>query len=102
MTIDQWYLKKGKYSFIITNTDSFEKGGMHWWSILDIEPQTDWFFSYLFSVDGLKSFIIQDDKKVIENIPFGTKKLARAVNKRTLVNAKIFLNACKNLTKKIW
>ena len=36
--------KKGKYPFIIANTDSSDKGGTHWWSILDIEPQTDLFF----------------------------------------------------------
>ena len=36
--------KNGKYPFIIANTDSSDKGGTHWWSILDIEPQTDLFF----------------------------------------------------------
>ena len=30
---------KGKYPFIIANTDSREKPGVHWWSILDIEPK---------------------------------------------------------------
>ena len=33
--------KKGKYPFVIANTGSSEKGGAHWWSILDIEPKTD-------------------------------------------------------------
>ena len=27
--------KKGKHPFIIANTNSSEKKGMHWWSILD-------------------------------------------------------------------
>ena len=31
--------KKGKYPFIIANTDSNEKKGLHWWTILDIEPR---------------------------------------------------------------
>ena len=53
--------KKGKYA---------DKGGTHWWSILDIEPRTDLFFFDTFGVDGLKSFIIQDDKKVIEKNTF--------------------------------
>ena len=35
--------KKGKYPFLIANTDSSIKGGTHWWSILDIEPKTDIF-----------------------------------------------------------
>ena len=36
--------KKGKHTFVIANTDSSEKCGMHWRSILDIEPKTDIFF----------------------------------------------------------
>ena len=35
---------KGKYRFIIANTDSSEKPGVHWWSIPDIEPKTDIFY----------------------------------------------------------
>ena len=34
-----------KYPFIIANTDSEDKPGQHWSSILDIEPRTDIFFS---------------------------------------------------------
>ena len=35
----------GNYPFIIANTDSADKPGEHWWSILDIKPRTDIFFS---------------------------------------------------------
>ena len=57
-------------------------------------------FFYSFDVDGLKSFIIQDNKKVVEKILFGTEQLTRTDNKITLVNIKFNLNACKNLSKK--
>ena len=57
------------------------------------------FFFYSFGADGLKSFIIQDDQKVIEKILLGTEQLKRTDNKITLVNVKFSLNACKNLTK---
>ena len=50
--------KKEKYPFIIGNTDSEDKHGTHWWSIMDIEPKTDLLFFDTFGVDGLKSFII--------------------------------------------
>ena len=50
-------------------------------------------------MDGLKSFIIQDDKKVIEKILFGTEQLTRTDSKINLVNIKFNLNACKNLSK---
>ena len=88
--------KKAKYSFIIANTNSSDKSGSHWWSIMDIEPRADLFISYSFGMNGLKSFIMQDDKKVIEKILLGTEQLTRTDNKTTL---KFCLNACKNQTK---
>ena len=58
-----------------------------------------YFCFYSFGVDSLKNFIIQDDKKVIQKILFGTEQLPRTDNKITLVNVKFSLNARKNLTK---
>ena len=55
-------------------------GGTHWWSILDIEPKTDIFFFDSFGIDGLKHFIKQDDRKIIEKILFGIEKMTRTVN----------------------
>ena len=93
--------KKGKYPFLITNTDGSDKKGTNWWSIPDIEPKADIFFFDTFGIDGLKSFIIQDDKKVIEKILFGTEQLTRTDNKMTFVDIKFNLNACKNLPRKV-
>ena len=53
-----------------------------------------------FGLDGLKGFIIQEDKKVIKKILFGTEKMTRTDDKITLVNITFNLNACKNLSKK--
>ena len=36
--------KEGKYSFMIANTDSDDKKGVHWWSVLNIEPRNDLLF----------------------------------------------------------
>ena len=97
LTIKQLYQKKkGKYSFIIANTDSSDKSDNHWW-MLSLE--LIYYFFYSFGVDGLKSFIIQDDKKVIEKVLLGTEQLTRTDNEITLVDTKFSLNACKNLTK---
>ena len=65
--------KSGKYPFIIINIDSSHKGGTRWWSILDMEPKTDIFFFDLFGLDGLKHFIIQDDRKIIGKILLGSE-----------------------------
>ena len=39
--------KKGKYPFLIANTDDSSEKGTHWWSILNIEPRNELFFSIL-------------------------------------------------------
>ena len=39
--------KIGKFPFIIANTDSTDKKGTHWWSILDKDPKNDIFSSIL-------------------------------------------------------
>ena len=65
--------KKGKYPFIIANTDADNEKGTHWWSILNIEPRNELFFFDSFGLDGLKHFIIQDDRKIIDKILIGIK-----------------------------
>ena len=66
---------------------------------MDIEPKNDLLFYYTFGVDDLKSFLIQDDQKLIEKILLGTEQLTRRDKRITLVNIKFSLNACKNLRK---
>ena len=68
--------------------------------ILNIEPKTDSLFFDSFGLDVLRHFIIQDDKKVLEKILFGTEQMSRTDNKIALVNIRFNLNACKNLSKK--
>ena len=90
--------KQGKYAFVIANTDNSENSRTHWWSILDIEPKTDIFFFDSFGLDGLKHFIIQDDRNVIEKILFGTENIIRTDSKITLFNCRFNLNTYKNLS----
>ena len=89
----------GKFPFIIANTDSSEKSVMHWWSILDIEPRTDIFFFDSYGIEGLKRFIIQDDKKIVDKILIGIEKMDRSDNKITLCKIKFNLGACKQLSE---
>ena len=89
----------GKFPFIIANTDSSEKSVMHWWSILDIEPRTDIFFFDSYGIEGLKHFIIQDDKKIVDKILIGIEKMDRSDNKITLCKIKFNLGACKQLSE---
>ena len=88
---------KGKYPFIIANTDSSEKPDVHWWSILDIDPKTDIFFFDSFGLDRLNHFIVQDDKPTVKKILPGVKKMTRTDNKITLCKIRFNLGACKTL-----
>ena len=91
---------RGKFPFIIANTDESDKPGAHWWSILDIEPKTDIFSFDIFGLDGLKHFIVQDDKPIVEKILLDTEQMDRSDNKITLCKIKFNLGAFKNLTEK--
>ena len=90
---------KGKYPFIIANTDSSEKPDVHWWSILDIDPKTDIFFFDSFGLDRLNHFIVQDDKPIVKKILPGVKKMTRTDNKITLCKIRFNLGACKTLSE---
>ena len=91
--------KKGKYPFIIGNTDANNKKGTHWWSILNIEPKNELFFFDSFGLDGLKHFIIQDDRKIIDKILIGIEQMNKTDQKITLCKIKFNLGACKELLK---
>ena len=88
-----------KFPFIIANTDANGKLGVHWWSILDIEPRTDVFFFDSYGLDGLKHFIIQDDKNIVDKILIGIEKMDRTDDKITLCKIKFNLGAYKHLTE---
>ena len=92
---------KVKHPFIIANTDSSKKPGVHWWSILDIEPKPDLFFFLFdsFGVDGLKHFIMQDDKPIVKQILLGVEKMTRTDNKITLYKICFNIGACKTLSE---
>ena len=88
-----------KFLFIIANTDASNKPGVHWWSILDIEPRTDIFFFDSYGIEGLKHFIIQDDRQILDKILIGIEKMDRTDGKISLCKIKFNLGACKHLTE---
>ena len=89
----------GKFPFIIANTDASNKAGVYWWSILDIESRTDIFFFDSYGIEGLKHFIIQDDRQIVDKILIGIEKMDRTDDKITLCKIKFNRGACKHLTE---
>ena len=86
----------GKFPVIIANTDASNKPGVHWWSILDIEPRTDIFFFDSYRLEGLKHFIIQDDKPIVDKILLEIEKMDKSENKITLCKIKFKKNKKNN------
>ena len=66
-----------KYPFLIANTDRSEISRMHWQSILDISLASDFLVLDTFSIEGLKNFVIQDNKKIAEKVIKGIEKMDR-------------------------
>ena len=90
--------EKGKYPFLIANTDSAEKtlhiGGAYW----TLNQKQIFFFDSL-RTECLKNFIIQDVKNIIKKILNGVEKMIRTDKKLTLVNIRFSMDADKNLNK---
>ena len=72
--------KSTQYSFLM-NTDCSDKKGMHWWSFHDLHPKKEIFLFESFGFDGFKEFLLQDDKKALNKILYGTKKLEKKTAK---------------------
>ena len=65
-----------------------------------MDPRNDIFFFNSFGLDGLKHFIIQDDRRIVDKILLGVEQMNRSDQKITLCKIKFNLGACKDLTKK--
>ena len=67
--------KSGSYPFMIMNTDRSNKKGTHWWSVFELHNRKTLFLFDSFGVEGLKEFIISNDKKLIDKILFDLKRI---------------------------
>ena len=77
-----------KYPFIIMNTARVNTNGVHWWTILNIEPKKH---SFLFDSYGFKGFIVfilRDNKQVIDKVLYNFKKKDSHIKKKDLCQKK--------------
>ena len=72
---------KQKYPFIIMNIDRSDRNGTHWWSFLHIHERKEIFLFDSFSFEGLKKFVIDNDKNVLNKILFGIDKFEKKSKK---------------------
>ena len=79
------------------NTDRSDKKGTHWWNFLDLHPKKEIFLFNSFSFEGFKEFIIQDDKKIVNEIFYDVGRFNKKDNKITLVTLKLSIAEYKKL-----
>ena len=90
ISFHEMMIEKNRYPFIIMKTDWSNKKGTHWWSFPNLHPRKEIFFIFdSFGFEGFKEFIIDGDRKALNKILFGIKKLKKTKhNKVTLVTLK--------------
>ena len=73
-----------KYATIIMNTARVNTNGVHWWSIINIEPKKHVFLFDSYGFKGFTVFILRDNKRIIDKILYNLKKRLAYKKKRRL------------------
>ena len=68
------------------NTDRSDRPGTHWWSFLDLHQKKDIFLFDSFGFEGLKKFIIDNDKKLLNKVLYNLNKFNKNDRKITLIS----------------
>ena len=63
-----------KYPTVIMNTARINTKGIHWWSVLSIEPKKHVFLFDSYGFKGFLVFILRDNKNVIDKVLYNLKK----------------------------
>ena len=91
---------KVKYPFIIMNTDRSDKVGTHWWSFLDLHPKKEIFLFDSFGFEGLKKFIIDNDKKLLNKVLYNLNNFKKSDRKITLISLKFSMREYEKISDK--
>ena len=81
-----------RYPFIIMHVFCSNKKGTHCWSFLDLHPKKEIFSSDSFGFEGFKEFILQDDRKTLNKIPYRIKRFEKSDNKVTIITLTFSMN----------
>ena len=89
-----------KYPFIIMNTDRSDRAGTHWWSFLDLHPKKEIFLFDSFGFEGLKKFIIDNDKKLLNKVLYNLNNFKKSDRKITLISLKFSMREYEKISDK--
>ena len=91
--------KKASYPFMIMNTDRKNKEGEHWWSLLEISDKKQIFLFESFGFAGLKDFIIDDDRHILDEFFYGLEKINKKDKKINLTYVRFDITSFKKVNK---
>ena len=91
---------KVKYPFIIMNTDRSDRVGTHWWSFLDLHLKKEIFLFDSFGFEGLKKFIIDNDKKLLNKVLFNLNNFKKSDRKITLISLNFSMREYEKINDK--
>ena len=89
--------KSAPYPFMIMNTDRSGKEGEHWWSLLEIISKDQIFLFDSFGFIGLKEFIIDNDKKIVDRFFYGLEKINKKDKKINLTCLQFDIESYKKI-----
>ena len=90
--------KKGStYPFAILNTDRSNLPGTHWWSILNICPTKQLFLFDSYGFTGLKAFIMQGNRKIMNKALYGVENFNKKDNIVPMISLKFSISPYQNL-----
>ena len=67
--------KKTPYPFMIVNTGRSNEEREHWWSLMEISSKDQIFLFDSFGFVGLKEFIVDNDRQIIDNFFYGLEEI---------------------------
>ena len=91
--------KNAHFPFMIMNTDRAGKGGQHWCSFLEISSKEQIFCSDSYGFIGLKEFIIDNDRKIIDRFFHGLSKMNKKDSKINLTYVEFVPQAYEKIDK---
>ena len=87
-----------KYPLFVSNTDRSNQAGTHWWSIMNISLKSELFFDS-YGIEGMKHFIVSDDKKIVGKILKGIETIDQEDKNLALCKLKFSMNVYEKLTE---
>ena len=91
--------KSAPYPFMVMNTDRSGKEGEHWWSLLEISSRDQIFLFDSFGFIGLKEFIIDNDKKIVDRFFYRLEKINKKDKKINLTHLQFDIESYKKINK---